>query len=77
MSDLEQKLTHLCICQCCSTRIANIAIIKDHLKHVGTLYKALRKAMSWYCVAAGCSTLTREGYNSLHEFPQDNSMRAK
>ena len=28
------------------------------------------------CVAAGCSTSTREGY-SLHEFPRDDSTRAK
>ena len=28
------------------------------------------------CIAAGCSTSTGEGY-SLHEFPRDDSTRAK
>ena len=28
------------------------------------------------CIAAGCSTASGEGY-SLHEFPRDDSLRAK
>ena len=66
-SDLERELMHLYACQYYSTRIASIATIKDCLKRLLALYKAIRKVMPRRCVAAGCSTSTGEGY-SLHEF---------
>ena len=59
-----------------STHIVSIATVEGHFKCVVVLYKAIRKAMPRRCIAAGCNTSTLVDH-SLHEFPQDNSTRAK